>query len=91
MLDIGGPGMMLAYSVGRIGCHMSGDGDWGIININPKPFSWLPDWLWAYTYPNNVAIEGDLFLAVWVNFVMSCLCRYTQHRFMKWSFVLYYF
>jgi phosphatidylglycerol:prolipoprotein diacylglycerol transferase len=59
MLDVGGPGMMLAYSVGRIGCHMSGDGDWGIVNTNPKPFSWLPDWLWAYTYPNNVAGEGD--------------------------------
>jgi len=59
MLDIGGPGMMLAYSVGRIGCHLSGDGDWGISNLNPKPFNWLPDWLWAYTYPNNVAGEGD--------------------------------
>ena len=59
MLDVGGPGMMLAYSVGRIGCHMSGDGDWGIENLNPKPVSWLPDWLWAYTYPNNVAMEGD--------------------------------
>ena len=58
MLDVGGPGMMLAYSVGRIGCHLSGDGDWGIANLNPKPFSWLPDWLWAYTYPNNVAMEG---------------------------------
>ncbi|RZK42581.1 MAG: diacylglyceryl transferase [Pedobacter sp.] len=58
MLDIGGPGMMLAYSVGRIGCHLSGDGDWGIVNLNPKPFNWLPDWMWAYTYPNNVANEG---------------------------------
>lgn len=58
MLDVGGPGMMLAYSVGRIGCQLSGDGDWGIVNLNPKPFTWLPDWLWAYTYPNNVAMEG---------------------------------
>jgi prolipoprotein diacylglyceryltransferase len=58
MLDVGAPGMMLAYGVGRIGCHMSGDGDWGIVNLNPKPFAWLPDWLWAYTYPNNVAGEG---------------------------------
>jgi len=58
MLDVGGPGMMLAYSVGRIGCHLSGDGDWGIVNVHPKPFGWLPDWLWAYTYPNNVAMEG---------------------------------
>lgn len=59
MLDVGAPGMMLAYGVGRIGCHLSGDGDWGIVNLNPKPFSWLPDWLWAYTYPNNVAGEGN--------------------------------
>ncbi|MES2457940.1 MAG: prolipoprotein diacylglyceryl transferase family protein [Bacteroidota bacterium] len=59
MLDIGGPGMMLAYSVGRIGCHMSGDGDWGIVNTHAKPFFWLPDWLWGYTYPNNVAGEGE--------------------------------
>ncbi len=59
MLDVGGPGMMLAYSVGRIGCHLSGDGDWGIPNLNPKPFTWLPDWLCAYTYPNNVANEGN--------------------------------
>lgn len=59
MLDVGGPGMMLAYGIGRIGCHMSGDGDWGIDNLNPKPVSWLPDWLWGYTYPNNVAGEGN--------------------------------
>lgn len=59
MLDVGGPGMMLAYSVGRIGCHLAGDGDWGIDNLNPKPISWLPDWLWAYTYPNNVAQAGE--------------------------------
>lgn len=58
MLDVGGPGMMLAYSVGRIGCHLSGDGDWGIVNLHPKPFNWMPDWLWAYTYPNNVAMSG---------------------------------
>ncbi len=54
MLDVGGPAMMLAYGVGRIGCHMSGDGDWGQVNEFAKP-SFLPDWLWAYTYPNNVA------------------------------------
>ncbi len=60
MLDIGGPGMMLAYAVGRIGCHMSGDGDWGIPNVNPKPdsLSWLPDWMWSFKYPHNVIHEG---------------------------------
>jgi len=57
MLDVGGPAMMVAYAVGRIGCHMSGDGDWGIVNTAAKPggFKWLPDWLWSYQYPNNVA------------------------------------
>lgn len=54
MLDVGGPAMMLAYGVGRIGCHMSGDGDWGIVNTLAKP-GFLPDWMWAYNYPNNVA------------------------------------
>ena len=56
MLDIGGPAMMLAYGIGRMGCHFSGDGDWGIPNTSPKPdwLSWLPDWAWAYDYPHNV-------------------------------------
>ncbi len=60
MLDIAGPGMMLAYAVGRIGCHLSGDGDWGIVNMAPKPswLSWAPDWLWAFKYPHNVVNEG---------------------------------
>ena len=52
------PTMLFAYAAGRIGCHMSGDGDWGIVNLHPKPFSWLPDWAWAYQYPHNVVNEG---------------------------------
>ncbi len=50
--------LMLAYGIGRIGCHTSGDGDWGIVNLNTKP-EFLPDWLWAYTYPNNVIRAGE--------------------------------
>lgn len=55
-MDMSGAAMMLAYGMGRVGCHVSGDGDWGIVNLNPKPssLSWLPDWAWAYNYPNNV-------------------------------------
>ena len=58
--DAAAPGLMLAYGTGRIGCHLAGDGDWGIINLNPKPsmLSWLPDWAWAYNYPRNVIGEG---------------------------------
>ncbi len=56
--DAMAPTMIFAYAAGRIGCHMSGDGDWGIANYNPKPFSWLPDWMWAYHYPHNVVNQG---------------------------------
>lgn len=56
--DAAAPGLMLAYGVGRIGCQVAGDGDWGIDNLNPKPFNWLPDWMWAYTYPHNVNEAG---------------------------------
>jgi len=52
-MDALAPGVMLAYGIGRIGCHVSGDGDWGIANTNSCP-SWIPEWLWAYNYPNNV-------------------------------------
>ena len=56
MLDIGATGMMLAYAVGRIGCQMSGDGDWGIPNTAAKPgwLSWAPDWMWSFKFPHNV-------------------------------------
>ena len=30
--DAAAPGLMVAYAVGRIGCQVSGDGDWGIYN-----------------------------------------------------------
>ncbi|MEY4278673.1 MAG: hypothetical protein RL377_677 [Bacteroidota bacterium] len=56
--DAMAPTMLFAYAAGRIGCHMSGDGDWGIVNTHPKPFSWMPDWSWAYQYPHNVVNEG---------------------------------
>ena len=54
--DAASPAVMLAYGVGRIGCQVAGDGDWGVVNTAPKPgwLSWAPDWIWAYNYPNNV-------------------------------------
>ena len=99
--DATAPGLMLAYAVGRIGCQVSGDGDWGILNsayitnlstgkvalasagdyeritqqysqvylpqfgslsnvphLSVKAPSFLPDWLFAYSYPHNVISEG---------------------------------
>lgn len=58
LIDSAAPALMLAYGVGRMGCHFAGDGDWGIVNTRPNPFSWLPDWAWSYRYPHNVVNEG---------------------------------
>jgi prolipoprotein diacylglyceryltransferase len=119
LADCIAPAMMIAYAVGRIGCQVSGDGDWGIYNsayitapdgkmaaAAPGTFekqlqqhsayflrgeapgatpgsmvyvtdrrheklsdvphkavsapSWLPDWLFAYNYPQNVNKDGVL-------------------------------
>ena len=32
LFDAFAPSLMLAYAIGRIGCQVSGDGDWGIMN-----------------------------------------------------------
>jgi phosphatidylglycerol:prolipoprotein diacylglycerol transferase len=54
MLDAVAPSMMLGYGIGRLGCQIAGDGDWGIFaNMSLKP-SWVPDWLWAQTYDGNI-------------------------------------
>ena len=56
--DAMAPTMMLAYAIGRIGCQVAGDGDWGIANTAPNPYKWLPDWMWSYNFPHNVNEEG---------------------------------
>ncbi|MFZ6657338.1 prolipoprotein diacylglyceryl transferase [Undibacterium sp. TJN19] len=54
MLDAAAPAMMLGYAIGRIGCQVSGDGDWGsAANMALKP-DWLPLWAWAQTYDHNI-------------------------------------
>jgi phosphatidylglycerol---prolipoprotein diacylglyceryl transferase len=116
LVDAAGLALLLAYAVGRIGCQVSGDGDWGVFNsayvvnaggkvveaapgdyqnqlaknanyyldgkvlgkdsalvqvtdrtyeslekVPHKSFkgpSFLPTWLFAYTYPNNVNKDG---------------------------------
>jgi len=32
LCDTAAPALILAYGIGRLGCHFSGDGDWGIFN-----------------------------------------------------------
>ncbi len=116
LVDAAAPAIMLAYAIGRLGCQISGDGDWGIYNsayvsdeygkvrvaqpgeyekalkdnstyflegavpdsggrktyvsdrtwssleaVPSKHFhgpSFLPSWLFAYSYPGNVNKDG---------------------------------
>jgi prolipoprotein diacylglyceryltransferase len=106
LTDSFGPALILAYAVGRIGCQVAGDGDWGILNsayvatpegkavlaegsqyqdsvtrylayhqqslkgvhevqkaddVMHASFQapgWMPTWMVAYTYPNNVLSDG---------------------------------
>ncbi len=43
LLDMGGIGLAIGYSIGRIGCQLSGDGDYGVASDLP----------WAMAYPDG--------------------------------------
>jgi phosphatidylglycerol:prolipoprotein diacylglycerol transferase len=45
-LDAGAPAAALGYGIGRLGCLLSGDGDYG------KPTSW--HWPWGMSFPNGL-------------------------------------
>jgi len=42
--DISAPALVIAYGVGRIGCHVAGDGDWGSVTNVP----------WGVAYTNAI-------------------------------------
>lgn len=60
LLDAAAPALMIAYSIGRLGGHLSGNGSWGKINLFQKPLllKSFPNWIWSYRYPNNMINEG---------------------------------
>ncbi|HEY0059691.1 MAG TPA: prolipoprotein diacylglyceryl transferase family protein [Flavisolibacter sp.] len=103
LADAIAPTLMIAYAIGRIGCQVAGDGDWGVYNsafstdpngvlapappgsfdatvanntaffaedqaqfgkipqisfAKPPVLGFLPDWFFAYNYPNNVNKVG---------------------------------
>lgn len=58
LFDALGLSFLLAQGIGRLGCHFSGDGDWGIVNSNPKP-NWIPESWWSNTYAHNVINAGE--------------------------------
>ncbi|PWT70917.1 MAG: diacylglyceryl transferase [Bacteroidetes bacterium] len=62
--DAAAPGLMLAYAIGRIGCQVAGDGDWGIINsayyTNPE-LKLIP--MAPNAFHSVVAKNTDLYLS----------------------------
>ncbi|MEX0746969.1 MAG: prolipoprotein diacylglyceryl transferase family protein, partial [Rhodothermales bacterium] len=93
------PGLMLAYGIGRIGCHLAGDGDWGIASdMSAKP-SWLPTWLWAESYPNNIlgvdlpdpgVYPTSIYEFVFAALLFGVLWVYRTHPYMNgWLFSFY--
>jgi len=57
------PGLILGYGIGRIGCYLAGDGDWGTCSALSQKPGWLPDFLWSETFPRNI-LEVDV--TTWV-------------------------
>ena len=61
--DICSPALALAYGVGRIGCHVAGDGDWGIVSEVPWAVAYtnaIVGWAHPYTgvpYPPGVRVH----------------------------------
>lgn len=56
--DAAAPALVAGYGIGRIGCQLSGDGDWGVVNNAANP-GWIPQWLWASKYPHHVLNTAD--------------------------------
>ena len=53
MADATAPGLLIAYGIGRIGCHLSGDGDYGF----PTTLPWGTDYSKG-TYPPSIAFKN---------------------------------
>jgi phosphatidylglycerol:prolipoprotein diacylglycerol transferase len=57
--DAVAPGLMLGYGIGRIGCYLAGDGDWGVCsNLANKP-DWIPAFLWSEQFPQSILDQGN--------------------------------
>lgn len=100
LADSAAPILFLGYAIGRAGCHLSGDGDWGIAsNLALKP-NWVPEWLWASSYTNNVIgvpLESPVYPTPLYELIASVLLflllwSLRKHKFQPgWLFSLYLF
>ncbi len=80
--DISAPALAIAYGIGRIGCHVAGDGDWGIVTDVPWGVAYtnaIIGWVHPYTgvpYPPGVRVHptsiyeflqsAGIFAVLWV-------------------------
>jgi len=61
--DISAPALALAYGIGRIGCHVAGDGDWGTVTDVPWGVAYtnaIIGWVHPYTgvpYPPGARVH----------------------------------
>lgn len=58
-MDATAPGLLLAYGIGRIGCYLAGDGDWGVCSSLADKPAFIPAFLWSETFPQNI-LNRDL-------------------------------
>ena len=58
LADAVAPGLLLAYGIGRIGCYLAGDGDWGVCSTLATKPAFVPAFLWSETFPNNLVGPG---------------------------------
>jgi len=95
--DAAAPSLMLAYGIGRVGCHLAGDGDWGIpADMAAKP-DWLPMWLWGETYPNAIVgppeqpvYPTSVYEAIAATLLFGVLWGLRKHPYQAgWLFSLY--
>jgi phosphatidylglycerol---prolipoprotein diacylglyceryl transferase len=69
-LDAAAPAILIGYSLGRLGCHFSGDGDWGVVSYAQPSWWFFPDWMWGFNFPHNVANRGE--------WIADCTFRYCK-------------
>jgi len=70
--DIAAPGLAMGLAIGRIGCQLSGDGDYGIPTNVP----------WCMSYPDGVVPTTECVHPTPIYEMLACwtLCAYLWHR-----------